>query len=591
MTSYSSPSTSTLALNQFMDVKMVPMPREIDVPDTVSPDDNLSTNVASQIKQYSGGRSIKTYYENLFMMRVALQLCESTTTSNIVYAKNRKGVYRIFGVVCENGYILIPRCEVALFKLLRSWKFCSPSMKPDVVIFYHSVSHLFPINDSTFQKQAFTLLKDVRSWGVPLLYIEEQSSTIMQTALCCAFRLVEHHRLLRSIGIVTGELFGFAFPRHTEPKDTNASVATDVYDAQVDDDDDQRTEETEADTSIIEDLENTSQQPRKKKARLATAPIKVSVKWVIEKMHFRTTYEALQYNEAWTALNDVVQSAKNMLVQNLKSSPDVNSSFLFKLTEQELQQVITANLVTPTPLNKQLQQCKSLGWLKTNDLEIVQLPSAPSFVFQLASKSKQDKSCIVKYFVHSMSELKFNDANAVLRTLDATEIQRFCVPIVRVQSLGQFYIFEQLLPPLANLDAKPCMQYICTEVRESLKLMHYSLNLAHLDVRLPNICYRRLTPSSYIPVLIDYERVDKALDCSAHLYVSSDLYPQLQNMYIDYVQLFAMASSTKEFISSFVMAALESDLSPETLDETFTTFIDDLPQDTKTISEIFNSRE
>ena len=40
------------------------MPKEID---PVSPGDNLSKEIAGQIKRYSGGGSNKIYYENLFM--------------------------------------------------------------------------------------------------------------------------------------------------------------------------------------------------------------------------------------------------------------------------------------------------------------------------------------------------------------------------------------------------------------------------------------------------------------------------------------------------------------------------------------------
>ena len=584
--SYKSPSASTLAQNiQFLkEVKIVPMPREIDVPDTVSPDDNLSKEIAGQIKLYSGGGSNKTYYENLFMMRVALKLDATTTKDNIVYHV-KKQQCRIFGIVCENGYILIPRCEVALFKSLRSWMFCSPSMKPDVVVFYHSVLHLFAnLSTIQFQKQAFNLLKVVRSRGVPLLYIEEQSSTIMQTALCCAFRVVEHHRLLRSIGIETGELFGFAFPRQTEPNDTNTSNATVIgVPADQVDDDDQITEETDADTSI-DCLENTSQQqPTNKKARKTTAPIKISVKWVVQHMVFRTTYEVVTYENVWRDLIAAVQRAKEM-VQQLTSSPEINSSFLFKLTQHELNQIIETKLKS----NKQIKQSKSLGWLQTDSLKKSQLPSAPSFVFELKSESQSDKSCIVKYFVNSTSELKFLLANQVLGTLDETNIQRFCMPLI---SVNGFYIFEQLLPPLTNLEAKHCNRYLCYEVRKSLQVMH-SMNYAHLDVRLPNICYRRSTPD-YIPVLIDYERVDFVYECSAHLYISSDLYPRnLTNIYIDYVQLFAMALGTNhgDFIASFVRAASQSKFNDTDLDNWFITFIELLSVDTKRITDIFTER-
>ena len=589
--SYLSPSASTQALNSqlLQNVKILPMPKEIDIGDTVSPGDDLNKVIAGQIKLYSGDESNKTYYENLFMMRVALKLDETTNNDNIVYyyrTVKKKKQCRIFGIVCMNGYILIPRCEVALFKSLRSWMFCSPSMKPDVVIFYHSVTHLFSIqNPSTFQKQAFNLLKDVRSRGIPLLYIEEQSSTIMQTALCCAFRVVEHHRLLRSIGIETVELFGFAFPRQTEPKDTNTSDASAIHipDDQVDGDDQITKETTSPDEDADTSVNNISQQ-QSKKAKKATAPIKISVKWDIKEMVFRTTYEVVNEN-VWTALCTAVQNSKEM-VQQLTSTPVLNSSFLFKLTQLELHEVIWATLVNPTLLNRHLHQCKILGWLKTDDLKIVQLPSATSFVFQLASKSQPDKSCIVKYFVHSMPENKFLRANLVLGNLDETGIQRFCTPIV---SLYDFHIFEQLLPPLTNLDAKLCMRYLCMEVRQSLQLMH-SMELAHLDVRLPNICYRKST-GYYIPVLIDYERVDNAKECSAHLYLSSYLYPpNLNNKYVDYVQLFAMASISEVFISTFVNAALQSKFSSADLDNAFTAFIGNLPEDTKSITEIFTPR-
>ena len=340
----------------------------------------------------------------------------------------------------------------------------------------------------------------------------------------------------------------------------------------------------DADTSInnLEDI--SQQQPKKKKAKKATAPMKISVKWVVEEMVFRTTYEVVNEN-VWTALVTAVQNAKEM-VQQLTSTPVINSSFLFKLTQQELHEVIRAKLVNPTLLNRQLHQCKSLGWLKTDYLKILQLPSAPSFVFQLASKSQPDKSCIVKYFVHSTSKVKFLEANLVLGSLDETDIQRFCMPLI---SVDKFHIFEQLLPPLTNLNASLCMQYLCKEVRKSLELMH-SMECAHLDVRLPNICYRR-RGDDYIPVLIDYERVDDANECSAHLYVSSDLYPpKLKNKYTDYVQLFAIASVSKGFITTFVMAALQSNFSPTDLGDTFSAFIRELPEDRKSITEILTSR-
>ena len=579
-----SPAASIMAQHsQFLElVKIYKMPMEIAIPCTESLHDDgmLNKEIAAQIKKYSGDKQNKTYYENLFLMRVAMHLDTSTAKGNIVYyyrTVRKKKQCRIFGIICNNGYILIPRCEVALFKSIRMWMFCSPSIKPDVVVFYHrAVTYLFQ-NMDKFQKEAFKLLKKVRSQGIPLLYIEEQSSTIMQTALCCSLRVVEHHRLLRSIGIETGELFGFAFPRQTEPIDTNVTYATDIYisDDQVDDDDDDQiaqentSQDDDADTSINEvECATTSS----KKATKATAPIKISVKWVSEDMAFYTSYEAKTEENVWSDLIAAVESAKQMVLQ--LSSWVINSFFFFKLSQQELDLVkkkITSSLSK--------KRCGNWDWLKTaEELQIFQLPSAPSFVFQLKSNSS-DKSCIVKYFVHVLSEHKFIKANRILEDLDQTEIVRFCLPYIDIRS--DFHFFEQLLPPLTTGEANCCIQSLCNEVHEALTIMH-SMGLAHLDVRLPNICFRFITSKSiYVPVLIDYERAEGANDSLAQIYESSDLYPpMLKNKYTDYVQLFTMALGTKHrFITSFVRRASQNGFNSTDLNTTFNAFIKLLQDD------------
>lgn len=228
--------------------------------------------------------------------------------------------------------------------------------------------------------------------GIPLLYIEEQSSTIIQTAHCCALRLVEHQRLLRALDIESEELFGFAFPRQQEPQDVTAVKI------EEEDDEDTNVQEDEVNDDHLEDQvdgslnESFTIQPATKKRRLnstATAPIKVSVKWVTSDMRFDIKYEVLNEN-VWETVTKVVTDALKMLEPTylLSSHQKQSFPFLVKLTRHEINGI---KLILA-----QLKQQWCL--LEDENLEISQLPSAPSFVFQVKSQSLT-KSCIVKFFV------------------------------------------------------------------------------------------------------------------------------------------------------------------------------------------------
>ena len=583
-----SPPASTVArYNQFLqNVKILNMPKTPIISPVSLDDTVLDAGIASEIKMYSGNKVNKTYYENLFLMTVAQKLDPSTDAMNIIpITKEKKAMSRIFGtcIICRNGYILIPRCEIQWFKEFRMW---SSSMKPDVVVFYKSdVAYLFEEETAqNFQSKGFNMLNVVKSGGIPLLYIEEESSTILQTALCCSFRVVEHHRLLRSIGIETTELIGFAFPRQTEPVVNVLSArAICVHGAEEKND-----ENSGADTCTLQQL-------KKQRLEKETAPIKVCVEWVSKDMMFHIKYEVLTKENMWSTLTAVANHAKDrMLKQNWPSFAVLKySSFLFKLAQQELdhlKHIFTTRL-----------QGESWCWLK-EEFDIIQLPSAPSFVFQLKSKSKntgnsKSMSCIVKYFVNKQSEFKFIMANMTLNMLSEADKVHFCMPdaVVRLLSSAYcFHVFEELLPPLTTNYAAPCIGSLCIEVHEALKVMH-SNGLAHLDVRLPNICYRQSTSSDIIiPVLIDYERVDMAVDCSADKYVPSPLYPpNLENQYTDYVQLFLMAfqvrSSDKEksksFVAFFITEALSGSISDDLLKNHFQQFISLLGTDTSTVTD------
>ena len=60
--------------------------------------------------------------------------------------------------------------------------------------------------------------------------------------------------------------------------------------------------------------------------------------------------------------------------------------------------------------------------------------------------------------------------------------------------------------PLSYEEAKECLADLVKKVSSALQKIHHILRLAHLDVRLPNICFREKGE----PVLIDPDRVDNS---------------------------------------------------------------------------------
>ena len=56
--------------------------------------------------------------------------------------------------------------------------------------------------------------------------------------------------------------------------------------------------------------------------------------------------------------------------------------------------------------------------------------------------------------------------------------------------------------PLTRAEAKRCLMALYRGLYNALEEVHSKLGLAHMDVRLPNICFNNL----YEPVLIDLDR-------------------------------------------------------------------------------------
>ena len=77
-------------------------------------------------------------------------------------------------------------------------------------------------------------------------------------------------------------------------------------------------------------------------------------------------------------------------------------------------------------------------------------------------------------------------------------------------------------PPLTKSEAEQCLYDLITKTATALQELH-SLGYAHLDVRLPNICFAA-NGSDYHVKLIDLDRAISIELCSVEVYIGEYIY-------------------------------------------------------------------
>ena len=104
----------------------------------------------------------------------------------------------------------------------------------------------------------------------------------------------------------------------------------------------------------------------------------------------------------------------------------------------------------------------------------------------------------------------------IIRELEAFRVQSLSSLIksehvLHYESLSvcpQLFVSTRMLGPLMPEDAKKCLFDFAGLVKQALNEIH-GMNRAHLDVRLPNVCFR-LTGEQCKAVLIDLDRMQPA---------------------------------------------------------------------------------
>ena len=150
-------------------------------------------------------------------------------------------------------------------------------------------------------------------------------------------------------------------------------------------------------------------------------------------------------------------------------------------------------------------------------VKMKQLQSWNSFILQ-GDNGKVYKFCLNKE----------NYTNTALFTFDIKAMQHREQTINRLvlheQRLSVFNLsipfleFPAAIPPLSASEARQCLVALLRSTKEAINQLH-SFNFAHLDIRLPNICFKYdSSRQEAFAVLIDFERVKE--------YLSSEIIPE-----------------------------------------------------------------
>ena len=156
------------------------------------------------------------------------------------------------------------------------------------------------------------------------------------------------------------------------------------------------------------------------------------------------------------------------------------------------------------------------------------------------------KAFYLKHLISSDERRALTNVEAELRerATDASAALPVCLS-ENIVSLGKyrFHCFQALTDPLKASEARECLQEFVQLVSKSRMVLHNNYFMAHIDVRLENICFvRSHTEKQNTAIFIDLDRC-----CNAGYGVSDDwfnsknpsaLYKQgLTNAQIDWRQL------------------------------------------------------
>ena len=381
-------------------------------------------------------------------------------------------------------------------KHLMPW-LCSTTIMPDI--------SLYKLIHATTQKS-----------DLPIAIFEVISDTPWQTSRQLAIKLVELLRLFKAYDHDIPELTGVVLPRsksqtqlptiNESPEKISSSdmeIIAGVVEMKISD--------TGTGSASKSTPSNHSQ----------SFAVKVRVQFDCKLLKFVISYQPLQSTE----VKDAVLNA----LLDIEIQSHSNSNF-FKLSEQELEQ-IKGNL----SVVKFFQMYKGLE----KSVALQQLYSRTSLVFK--AQTGMDKEIVLKVFARGGPEFMQFEGFAKNLNLQHALLSE---GIVFLGASGPLVFVFECLPQLSKHEAKDRIRVVLEAIKLAVDELHSS-NVAHLDIRLPNICFKSTSGGNddrLNAVFIDLERAKCEIKSSLLESYSSCMYKTGWTLEeIDFLQVYWMA--------------------------------------------------
>eukprot|EP00731_Ephydatia_muelleri_P018490 Em0011g530a len=401
-------------------------------------------------------------------------------------------------VYSSNGssYLVELRTHLTAAKRhLMPW-LCSTTIIPDI--------SLYKLNDPQTKEKS----------DLPIAIFEVISDTPWQTSRQLAIKLMELLRLFRAFGHDVLELTGVVLPRSKSltVRNTPQPVINESHE--------------EFSSSVVEisaamfqvkisDKGSASKSTPSNQSQ--SFAVEVKVRFDCTQLKFVISYQPLEST-------DVIRAVKSAPL-DIEISSHSNSNF-FQLNEKELEQI------RETLSAVMIEDYQGLNM----SVALQQLYSRTAFVFK--AQTGTQKEIVLKVFVHGKAEY-MSIENAVKKLkLQHALLSEGILSLGAVGEAIDIFVFE-CLPQKSKYEAKDCMRDALDAIKLAVEELH-SRDVAHLDIRLPNICFK--STSGLVAVLIDLERAKGPIKSILPGSYSSCMYRTGWTLEdIDFLQVYWMA--------------------------------------------------
>ena len=455
--------------------------------------------------------------------------CKVEWSNNKLVGVKCTNVVSNTGVKCTDC-VVVSGCQMFAAMQLPPW-LCSTILLPDVAVYPYSgeiVDH--------------NTMECLHRTTIPFFLAEYYSLTLLCTAKQLAVKLVIQFQLFRRYGYGGRQVSGIVLPYISKKETTKAEDET--LKPMMD-----MLRITEEDGTTCSSSNKTSQDCKPVKRNAITKQniaILVTVEWNCVSLKLDITYTPLKKE-------DVVETMRRVLTEQVNLHSQLSSEAkqkFFELTGEELDK-LKLNIVKALEEKREEKReelrsmeedeakidqylSRTMKMWKVETTTIEQLHSGISFVFRL-SCAEEKISLVLKSF--SRNSLK-NDLSQVETTLRKKNLKQSLVSSYILNVSGtEFFVFEGLLPPKSRQNAKACLVPLLDSVKVAIDELHQN-DIAHLDIRLPNICFRK----DGTAVLIDLERCKNTISSVWIKESSSCMYrEEYSQEQIDHLQVYWMA--------------------------------------------------